>query len=196
MDSSTVIGAECRFHRAGLVSCSLAGLSHMASQFNTVGRHRALLAFTLRAGLEAFAMQLGAGIAVVPEQRNGVVNLFCTANGRSHTRQWQMAKRDCCRKSSFFHTASSYSCDSLMAAVGHTSSQRPQKMQRPRLNCRQARASPDPFPPSARSTGRRSRRPRSRYTAAAYVPVCRESFIYRHRLQRISVRRVAGFDHF
>ncbi len=136
MDSSTVIGGGMPFSSRGLVSCSLAGLSHMASQFNTVGRHRALLAFTLRAGLEAFAMQLGAGIAVVPEQRNGVVNLFCTANGRSHTRQWQMAKRDCCRKSSFFHTASSYSCDSLMAAVGHTSSQRPQKMQRPRLNCR------------------------------------------------------------
>jgi formate hydrogenlyase subunit 4 len=32
-------------------------------------------------------------------------------------------------------TASSYSCDSLIAAVGQTSSQRPQKMQRPRLNC-------------------------------------------------------------
>jgi hypothetical protein len=48
----------------------------MASQFNTVGRHQALLAFTLRAGLKAFAMQLGAAIAVVFEQRDGVVDLF------------------------------------------------------------------------------------------------------------------------
>ncbi len=48
----------------------------MASQFNTVGRHQALLAFTLRAGLKAFAMQLGAAVAVVFEQRDGVVDLF------------------------------------------------------------------------------------------------------------------------
>ncbi|SQI97426.1 Uncharacterised protein [Klebsiella oxytoca] len=67
---------ECRCHRAGLISCSSAGLSHMASQFNTVGRHQALLAFALRAGLEAFAMQLGAAIAVVFEQRDGIVDLF------------------------------------------------------------------------------------------------------------------------
>ena len=48
----------------------------MASQFNTVGRHQALLAFTRRAGLKAFAMQLGAAVAVVFEQRDGVVDLF------------------------------------------------------------------------------------------------------------------------
>lgn len=107
----------------------------MASQFNTIRRHQAFLALTVRAGLKAFTVVFRAAITVVLKQRNGVINLFCTANGRLHTRQLHSAKRDCCRKSSFFHTASSYSCDSLIAAVGQTSSQRAQKMQRPRLNC-------------------------------------------------------------
>lgn len=92
----------------------------MASQFNTVRRHRAFLALTVRAGLKAFTVVFRAGITVVLKQRNGVINLFCTANGRLHTRQLHRPKRDCCRKSSFFHTASSYSCDSLIAAVGQT----------------------------------------------------------------------------
>ncbi len=120
----------------GLINCSSDGLFHMASQFNTVGRHRAFLALTFRASLKAFAVVFRAAVAVVLEQRNGVVDLFWTAKGRLQTRQLHSAKRDCCRKSSFFHTASSYSCDSLIAAVGQTSSQRPQKMQRPRLNSR------------------------------------------------------------
>ena len=94
----------------------------------------AFLALAFRAGFEAFAVQLGAGIAVMLEQRDGVVDPFCTANGRWHSRQWQIAKRDCWRKS-FLPHRQLIPGDSLIAAVGHTSSQRPQKIQRPRLNC-------------------------------------------------------------
>ena len=107
----------------------------MAGNINAVGRQQALLTFALRAGFEAFAVMLRAGVAVVLQQRDRVVDLFCTANGRLQTRQLHSAKRDCW-KNPLFHTASSYSCESRMATVGQTSSQRPQKMQRPRLNCR------------------------------------------------------------
>ncbi len=48
----------------------------MAGQFNTIGRHQAFLALAFRAGFEAFAVQLGAGIAVMLEQRDGVVDLL------------------------------------------------------------------------------------------------------------------------
>ncbi|KJG17207.1 hypothetical protein UA70_18235 [Raoultella planticola] len=139
-------------------------------------------------------MQLGASISVVPEQRDGVVDLFCTANGRSHTRQWQMAKRDCWRKSSFFHTASSYSCDSLMAAVGHTSSQRPQKIAASEVELpgKLARHQVRFHRQRVRRAGVHAGRAadtllRRMFRFAAKV------FIYRHRLQRIGVRRVAGF---
>lgn len=107
----------------------------MASQFNTVGRHCAFLTLTVRAGLKAFAVVFRAAVAVVRKQRNGVVDLFLYRERTITHATVAQREADCCRKSSFFHTASSYSCDSLIAAVGHTSSQRPQKMQRPRLNC-------------------------------------------------------------
>ena len=106
----------------------------MASQFNTVGRHRAFLALTFRASLKAFAVVFRAAVTIVLKQRNGVVDLFLDGERTIADATAAQHKTDCCRKSSFFHTASSYSCDSLIAAVGQTSSQRPQKMQRPRLN--------------------------------------------------------------
>lgn len=76
MDSSTVIGTGMPLASRGLINCSSDGLFHMASQFNTVGRHRAFLALTFRASLKAFAVVFRAAVAVVLKQRNGVVDLF------------------------------------------------------------------------------------------------------------------------
>lgn len=94
----------------------------------------AFLALTFRASLKAFAVVFRAAVAVVLKQRNGVVDLFLDGERTIADAAVAQREADCCRKSSFFHTASSYSCDSLIAAVGQTSSQRPQKMQCPRLN--------------------------------------------------------------
>lgn len=81
----------------------------MASQFNTVGRHQALLAFTLRAGLKAFAMQLGAAVAVVFEQRDGVVDLFLYGERPCAYPTVADGKTRLLEEILFFHTASSYS---------------------------------------------------------------------------------------
>ena len=57
----------------------------MAGQFNTIGRHQAFLALAFRAGFEAFAVQLGAGIAVMLEQRDEMCirdrSMVVTAHG-------------------------------------------------------------------------------------------------------------------
>jgi hypothetical protein len=48
----------------------------MAGQFDAFGRHQAFLAFAIRAGLKAGAVLLSAGITVMCQQRNGVIDLF------------------------------------------------------------------------------------------------------------------------
>ena len=48
----------------------------MAGDINAVGRQQALLTLALRAGFKAFAVVLRAGVTVVLQQRDGVVDLF------------------------------------------------------------------------------------------------------------------------
>lgn len=97
MDSSTVIGTGMPRSSRGPSKFSISWFSHMTGDIDAVGRQQAFLPFAFRAGFKAFAMMLRAGVAVVLQQRDGVVDLFCTANGRLQTRQLHRAKRDCCK---------------------------------------------------------------------------------------------------
>lgn len=135
MDSSTVIGTGMPFSSRGPNKLLISWPLSYGESIQYGRTAPALLAFTLRAGLKAFAMQLGAAVAVVFEQRDGVVDLFLYGERPFAYPTVADGKTRLLEEILFFHTASSYSRESLIAAVGQTSSQRPQKMQRPRLNC-------------------------------------------------------------
>lgn len=76
MDSSTVIGTGMPFSSRGPNKLLISWPLSYGESVQYGRTAPALLAFTLRAGLKAFAMQLGAAVAVVFEQRDGVVDLF------------------------------------------------------------------------------------------------------------------------
>ncbi len=125
---------ECRWRRGPNKLLISDLFSYGQSVQHTVGRHRAFLTLTVGRVSKLFAVSFPRGCRRCAQ----------AAQWRSQSlsvRRRTIARGNCTAQSGtvqvFFLLphCSSYSCDSLIAAVGRTSSQRPQKMQQPRLNC-------------------------------------------------------------